>query len=69
VTLKPESRFCEPERSPTGFIAGHVAGVDVAQSFSLAAGVLVEIPRSVVLLSRILVYRANRFANIIGAWS
>jgi hypothetical protein len=49
-----------------GFIAGHVAGMDITQGFLLASGVLVEIPMAMVLLSRILGYRANRVANIVA---
>jgi hypothetical protein len=50
-----------------GFIAGHVSGIDVTQGFLLGAGVLVEIPMAMVLLSRVLGYRANRAANIVAA--
>jgi uncharacterized protein DUF6326 len=49
-----------------GFIAGNVAGIDITQGFLLASGVLVEIPMAMVLLSRILGYRANRVANIVA---
>ena len=47
-----------------GFLAGNVGGVTVTQEFLLAASVLVEIPISMVLLSRVLSYPANRWANI-----
>jgi hypothetical protein len=47
-----------------GFLAGHVAGIDVTQGFLLASGALVEVPMAMVLLSRLLGYRANRIANI-----
>jgi hypothetical protein len=46
------------------FMAGSVAGVSVSQGFLLGAAALVEIPISMVLLSRVLKYRANRWANI-----
>lgn len=46
------------------FMAGNIGGVDVTQGFLLAAGVLVEIPISMVLLSRVLNYPANRWANV-----
>jgi uncharacterized membrane protein len=41
--------------------------MDVSQGFLLAAGALVEIPISMVLLSRILSGPANRWANIVAA--
>lgn len=47
-----------------GFAAGTVGGVHITPGFLFAAAVLVEIPISMVLLSRILGYRANRLANI-----
>ena len=46
------------------FLAGNVGGMDISQGFLLAAGVLVEIPIAMVLLSRFLGYRANRWANV-----
>ena len=46
------------------YLAGRVGGVAVTQGFLLAAGVLVEIPMAMVLLSRFLEPRANRWANI-----
>lgn len=48
------------------FLAGNVGGIDVSQGFLLAAGALVEIPIAMVLMSRILPNRANRWANIIA---
>jgi MFS family permease len=49
-----------------GFLAGNVGGMDITQGFLLGASVLMEIPMSMVLLSRLLPYRANRWANIIA---
>jgi hypothetical protein len=40
--------------------------VELTQGFLLGAAVLVEIPIAMVLLSRILKYRASRWANIIA---
>ena len=37
-----------------------------SQTFLLGAAILVEIPMAMVLLSRILKYRANRWANLIA---
>lgn len=47
-----------------GLVAGNAGGIQVTQVFLLAAGILVEIPIAMVLLSRMLKYRANRWANI-----
>jgi len=49
-----------------GFLNGNVAGIDISQGFLLASGVLVEIPMAMVLMSRILGYRANRVANVVA---
>jgi len=47
------------------YIAGHVNGIgDISPGFLLGTAILVEIPISMVLLSRLLKYRANRWANI-----
>lgn len=48
------------------FLAGNIGGVDISQGFLLGASVLVEIPMSMVLLSRVLGWRANRWANIVA---
>jgi hypothetical protein len=49
-----------------GFLAGNVGGMDVSQVFLLAAGAVVEIPIAMVLLSRILDGRSNRWANVVA---
>ncbi len=48
-----------------GIIAGDVGGLQLTQAFLLGSAVLMEIPIVMVLLSRTLKYRANRWANII----
>ena len=48
------------------FVAGTVGGMEITQGFLLGAGILVEIPIAMVLLSRILQYRLNRWVNIIA---
>jgi len=48
------------------FIAGTVGGMGITPGFLLGAGVLVEIPIAMVLLSRVLKYRFNRWTNIIA---
>ena len=53
-------------RQLKGFLAGNVGGLDVSQAFLLAAGALVEIPIAMVLLSRILDGRSNRWANVVA---
>jgi hypothetical protein len=40
--------------------------IQLTQGFLLGAAVLVEVPIAMVLLSRILKYRANRWANIVA---
>jgi hypothetical protein len=47
-------------------LAGHVGSIQVNQEFMLGAALLMEIPIAMVLLSRVLQYRANRWANIIA---
>jgi len=47
-----------------GYLAGKVGGLQISQGFLLAAGVLVEIPMAMILLSRLVDHRANRWANI-----
>jgi len=49
-----------------GLVAGSAGGIPVTPGFLLAAGVLVEIPIAMVLLSRVLRYRASRLTNIIA---
>ena len=49
-----------------GFLAGNIGGIEVSQVFLLAAGALVEIPIAMVLLSRNLDDRSNRWANIVA---
>jgi Family of unknown function (DUF6326) len=44
----------------------HKPAVHYTQAFLLGAGVLIEISIVMILLSRILKYRANRWANIIA---
>jgi len=46
------------------FMAGRIGGFEISQGFLLAAAVLVEIPISMVLLSRILRGRSNMVTNV-----
>jgi hypothetical protein len=48
------------------FLAGNVGGIDITQGFLLSASILMEIPMAMVLLSRVLNHRTNRWANIIA---
>src|SRR5574338_600741 len=48
------------------FLAGTVGGMEITQGFLLGAGILVEIPIAMVLLSQILKHRLNRWTNIIA---
>src|SRR5215470_10417938 len=49
-----------------GFLAGQIGTIQVTQWFLLGSAVLVEIPISMVLLSRLLEQRANRPANLVA---
>lgn len=49
------------------FLTGSVDGITITPQFLFLGAILMEIPIALVLLSRILKYRANRWANIIGA--
>jgi hypothetical protein len=48
------------------FMAGNIGAVHISQAFLLGAGLLVEIPMAMVLLSRILPSRINRWVNIVA---
>jgi hypothetical protein len=45
-------------------LAGHAGGIEFTPGFLLGASVLMEIPIAMVLLSRVLKYKVNRWANI-----
>ena len=47
-------------------ITGNAGNIQVTSEFLLGAAILMEIPIGMVLLSRILNYKANRWANIIA---
>ncbi|MDQ3831166.1 MAG: DUF6326 family protein [Candidatus Tectomicrobia bacterium] len=53
----------DPELLPQ-YLRGNVNGLELTPWFLLGAGILVEIFIAMVLLSRVLPYRANRWANI-----
>lgn len=48
------------------YLAGEVNGMTVDQNFLLAGAILMEIPIAMVLLSLLLKYKVNRWANIIA---
>jgi hypothetical protein len=48
------------------YLTGTVNGMEMNENFLLAAAIFMEIPIAMVLLSRILNYKANRWANIIA---
>jgi hypothetical protein len=48
------------------YLDGNVGGMEMTQGFLLGAAVLMEISIAMVLLSRVLKYKANRWANIIA---
>jgi hypothetical protein len=45
-------------------IAGTLGSIQVTQVFLLSAAILLEIPFAMIILSRVLPHRANRWANI-----
>ncbi len=47
------------------YLTGTVNGTEMTRGFLLGASVLMEIPIAMVLLSRVLGYRENRWANIV----
>ena len=48
------------------YLTGTVDGLDMSQGFLLGAGILMEIPIAMVLLARVLRYRANRWSNVVA---
>lgn len=48
------------------FLDGHIEGMDISQGFLLGASILMTIPISMVLLSRILIFEINKWFNIIS---
>lgn len=46
------------------YLAGNVGGIQITQGFLLGAAILMVISTAMILLSRVLPYRANRWANI-----
>jgi hypothetical protein len=55
----------DPELLPQ-YLRGNVNGLEFTPWFLLGAGILVEIFIAMVLLSRVLPYRVNRWANIVA---
>jgi Ni,Fe-hydrogenase I cytochrome b subunit len=47
-------------------LAGYVGSIQITQGFALVGAILMETAIAMVLLSRLLPYRANRWANIIA---
>ena len=47
-------------------ITGTIGSIQVTQGFLLSAAIMMEIPFAMILLARVLPYRANRWANIIA---
>lgn len=45
-------------------MAGHAGDVQITPGFLMVAAVLTEVPIAMIVLSRVLRYRANRWANI-----
>jgi hypothetical protein len=47
-------------------ITGTIGSIEVTQGFLLTAAIMMEIPMAMIILSRVLKYRANRWANLIA---
>lgn len=50
-----------------GLLEGNIAGIEMTQGFLLMAGISLEIPFLMLLLSIVLPYKANRITNIAAA--
>jgi hypothetical protein len=50
-----------------GLLTGYIGTIEVSQGFLIAAALLMQIPFVMIVLSRILNYKANRLANMIAA--
>jgi hypothetical protein len=48
------------------FLTGNVGGMKISEGFLFGAAILMEIPMASIILSRVLKYNANRWANIIA---
>jgi len=48
-------------------LTGQIGSVQITQEFLLGAAILLEIPFAMIVLSRVLKYGVNRWANIIAA--
>jgi hypothetical protein len=48
------------------YLTGTVNGMEMNENFLLSGAILMEIPIAMVILSRLLKYKANRWANIIA---
>src|SRR6218665_2702359 len=52
----------------SGYLKGNIEGLVIDESFLFSAAILMEIPIAMVLLSNVLNYKANRWANIIAGF-
>ncbi len=48
------------------FMTGNVGGMQITHGFLLGASILMEIPMAMIVLSRVLKYKSNRWANLIA---
>jgi len=55
-----------PEMLSSLINTGGVGGINMNETTLLVAGIIMEIPIAMVLLSKVLKYKANRLANIIA---
>jgi len=48
------------------YLTGQIGGIQLTQVFLLMAGISMEIPFTMIVLTRVLKYRVNRWTNIIA---
>ncbi|MDO6567718.1 DUF6326 family protein [Alteromonas sp. 1_MG-2023] len=50
-----------------GFIAGEIGGMELTEEFLLSFAFIMQIPMVMIVLSRVLVFRINKYLNIVAA--
>ncbi|MBT3136247.1 DUF6326 family protein [Alteromonas sp. CI.11.F.A3] len=50
-----------------GFIAGEIGGMKLTEEFLLSFAFIMQIPMAMIVLSRVLVFRINKYLNIVAA--
>ncbi|MBZ2164151.1 DUF6326 family protein [Alteromonas stellipolaris] len=50
-----------------GFIVGEIGGMKLTEEFLLSFAFIMQIPMAMIVLSRVLVFRINKYLNIVAA--